>query len=69
MHINHEDRKKLGLLDVNRISIKVSGLFKSAILNDVFIKETEKGVLEVHLDTDDANANVLKNDDFVELIY
>ena len=68
LHINHEDREKLGLLNIEQISIKVGNDIKSSILNNVFIKETEKGVLEVHLDTDDANGNLLKTGDEVELI-
>ncbi len=67
LHINHDDRVKLNLLDVEKISIKVESL-KGAILNDVYIKETPKGVLEVHLDTDDGNACFLKTGDKVELI-
>ena len=69
LHINHADREKLNLLDKEVISIKVGDEIKSAILNNVYVKETPNGVLEVHLDTDDANANLLKNKDQVELIY
>ena len=69
LHINHEDREKLGLLNKEIISIRVVSQEKSAVLEKVYIKETEKGVLEVHLDTDDANGNLLKTGDFVELLY
>ena len=69
LHLNHSDRERLNLLDKETISIKVGNNEKSAILNNVFVKETENGVLEVHLDTDDANGNLLKTGDEVELIY
>ena len=69
LHLNHEDRIKLGLLGVDTISIRVGSDTKSAVLNNVYVKETEKGVLEIHLDTDDANGNLLKTGDQVELIY
>lgn len=69
LHINHVDREKLNLLDKELISIKVGNETKSAVLNNVYVKETPNGALEVHLDTDDANANLLKSGDQVELIY
>ncbi len=68
LHLNHEDRVRLGLVNVEKISIKVKSN-KSAILNDVYVKETPQGVLEVHLDTDDANGCFLKTGDMVELIF
>lgn len=68
LHLNHDDRIRLGLENINKIKVKV-GKEKSAILDDVYIKETPSGVLELHLDTDDANANLLKTGAFAELIY
>lgn len=67
LHINPIDRVKLGLESVEKISVKV-GNKKSSILNDVYVKETPSGVLELHLDTDDANANLLKTGDIAEII-
>lgn len=68
LHINHEERLKLGLENVEKIKVKV-GNEKQAVLDSVYIKETPMGVLELHLDTDDANANLLKSDDIAELVY
>ncbi len=68
LHLNHNERIELGLENIDKISVKV-GNEKTAILNDVYIKETPNGVLELHLDTDDANANFLKTGDMAELIY
>lgn len=68
LHINHEDRVSLGLENIDKISVRV-GSEKSAILESVHIKETPKGVLELHLDTDDANSNLIKNGDLADLIY
>lgn len=67
LHISHDERVKLGLEHVDVIQVRV-GDIKSAILDDVYIKETPNGVLELHLDTDDANANLLKTGDISELI-
>ena len=68
LHINHEERLRLGLANVEKIKVKV-GNEKMAVLDSVYIKETPTGVLELHLDTDDANANLLKSNDEAELIY
>ena len=68
LHINHEECVALGLENNQKIRIKV-GEEKQAILDNVYVKETPKGVMEVHLDTDDANANLLKTGDMVDLIY
>ncbi len=68
LHLNHNERIELGLENIDKISVKV-GNEKTAILNDIYIKETPNGVLELHLDTDDANANFLKTGDMAELIY
>lgn len=67
LHLNHNDRIKLGLDGIDKISVKV-GQEKSSVLNDVYVKETLNGALELHLDTDDANANLLKTGDMIELI-
>ena len=66
IHISHEDRIKYGLLE-NLYSVRISGV-KSGVLGDVHIKEVDNGSFELHLDTDDANAFLLKNGDFVEII-
>ena len=67
IHINPVDREKYGLKDKKQVSIRV-GREKSAILYNVFLKESLDGVLECHLDTDDANANFIKTGDLIEII-
>ena len=67
IHINHEDREKFGLLNVDKVSVKVVS-DKGAVLENVYIKESENGVFEMHLDTDDANACLLKNGDIGKII-
>ena len=67
LHINHIDRERLGLLTKEKVSIEL-GTVKSAVLNDVYIKETLNGVLELHLDTDDANSNLVKTGDIARII-
>lgn len=66
IHVTKELREKYGLTkDV--VSIKVEGE-KPAIIEGVSLKESEVASLELHLDTDDANANLLKTGDMLEII-
>lgn len=67
LHINKDVRKQLCLDNVEKVKVKV-GNEKSAILYDVFIKETLNGALELHLDTDDANGNFIITGDTAEII-
>ena len=67
IHMSYTERVKLGLQNVEIVSVRV-GAEKSSILNNVHIKQTPNGVFEMHLDTDDANANFLKTGDVGEII-
>lgn len=67
IHINNDDLKKYNL-DPNKLyKIKIN-TEKGAILENIHLKVKENYNLELHLDTDDANANLLNNKDEVELI-
>lgn len=68
LHINPQIRASLGLENVEKIKVRI-GEEKRAILGDVYIKETPLGELELHLDTDDANGNLIKTGDMATLIY
>lgn len=68
IHINKEDREKLGLTNKEYVSVRV-GSEKAAVLENVFIKESPNGVLEFHIDTDDANANLVKSGEIAEVIF
>ncbi len=67
IHIDHAKREELGLLNVDKVQVKVPGI-KGGILDNVSIKETNPAYFEMHLDTDDANSHLLKNNDEVEII-
>ena len=67
IHINRETRVKLGLTNVDKVSVKVLNE-KGGILNNVSIRESEPAYFEIHLDTDDANANLINQNDKVEII-
>ncbi len=65
IHISSEDRKKFNLPEV--VSLKVEGE-KGGIIGDVHIKEADEAFFEVHLDTDEANAFRLQNNQNLEII-
>lgn len=68
IHINPETREKLGLLDKKYVNVRL-GNEKKSILENVYIKETPNGVFEMHIDTDDANANFVKTGDVGEILF
>lgn len=67
IHINPSDRKELGLANKETVSVKI-GDEKSSVLEKVYIKESEFGVFEFHIDTDDANACLIKSGDIGTII-
>jgi len=66
IHITKEDREKYNLLK-DEYEIKVPGE-KGGVLSHVHIKEAPNSYYELHLDSDDANAFSIKQDDEVEII-
>lgn len=67
IHVNEEIRKEHGLVGIDKVSVKKVGE-KGAILDDVRLKDSELAYFELHLDTDDANALLLNQDDELEII-
>ena len=67
IHVNDEIRKEHDLVGVKKVSIRKTGE-KGAILDDVHLKDSELAYFELHLDTDDANALLLSQDDELEII-
>ena len=50
-----------------KVRVKVFGE-KGGILDNVYLKTSDDAFFELHLDTDDANANLIKNSDIGEII-
>ena len=67
VHATKEDAKKYGFEGKEFVSLKVGGE-KPGILENVYVRISDSFVYEVHLDTDDANAFLIKNGDEAELI-
>lgn len=67
IHVDDKILKYYKLEGKDKVSILVKGE-KSGILSDVYLKHSDEAYFELHLDTDDANAFLLKNGDIVDII-
>lgn len=67
IHMSIDDSIKYGLKNGDIVSVKVEGI-KGGILNNVHIRVDENFVLEMHIDTDDGNAFLLKGGEELEII-
>jgi len=64
IHITKEDKEKYNLKD--KVYVRINGVKRGII--EVNLKISDNAFFELHLDTDDANAFLLKNGDEVEII-
>lgn len=67
IHMNDEDAAKLGLKDKQIVNVKVDGN-RGLVFDEVLVRVHPTFVLEMHLDTDEANACGLKNGDQVTIV-
>ena len=67
IHITPKQMEMYGLVGKDRVNVIVGGE-KGGILFDVHLKVAEQSYFEMHLDTDDANAHLIKNGDIAEII-
>ncbi len=67
IHIKPSELKKYGLQQDELVCVRILGE-KAGILENVHLKVQDTAALRLHLDTDDANAFGLKNDDIVEVL-
>ncbi len=66
IHMTEKQALEFGFVDKQAVVIKIEGIKRGVI--EAFVKISSKAFLEIHLDTDDANAFLLKNGDEVEMI-
>lgn len=67
IHILPEQMKKYKLEGKETVSVRLSGE-KGGIIDNVYLRPAENSFFELHLDTDDANAHLIKNGDIAEII-
>ena len=67
IHVDKNIIKEHKLEGIEKVSVKIPGE-KGGIIDNVYLKESDEAYFELHLDTDDANAFLLNQDDEVEII-
>ncbi|CAP18411.1 CoA-phosphotransacetylase, similar to propanediol FT utilization protein PduL [Candidatus Phytoplasma mali] len=67
IHLSKEYAEKFQIQDKQKVKIKINGI-KPGILENITCRVDKDFILECHLDTDDACAFLLQNNDIVELI-
>lgn len=67
IHVDKKIREEHGLMGIDKVSIKIPGE-KGGIIDNVYLKDSDEAYFELHLDTDDANAHLLNQNDDVEII-
>ena len=67
IHILPEQMKMYNLEGREKVSVRVSGE-KGGIIDNVYLKVADNSYFELHLDTDDANAHLIKNGDIAEIL-
>lgn len=67
IHILPSQISMYGLEGRDMVSVKINGE-KGGIINNVHLKVSDEAFFELHIDTDDANAHLIKNGDIGEII-
>lgn len=67
IHMTPGQRKEFGLEGISKVGIKINGE-KGGIMTGVHVKAADASYYEMHIDTDDANAFLLNNNDEVEIL-
>lgn len=67
IHMTSEDRNRLGLDGIEEVSVLLDGE-KGGILHHVHLKVTDASMLELHIDTDDANGHLVMPGDSATII-
>lgn len=67
LHISGQQAKAYGLANNEFISVKKSGM-RQTVLEQVFVRCGSADDLELHIDTDEANAAHIKNGDYLEIV-
>lgn len=67
IHMHPNDATRFGVMDTDRISVKVPGA-RGLVYNEMLVRVSDKYKLEMHIDIDEANAAYLKNNTSVEIV-
>ncbi len=67
IHMTNKDAEKFGLKSGDYCKVRIGGE-KSTIFENVLIRTNDNWRLQIHLDTDDANAANVRSENYVEFI-
>jgi len=67
IHVDKKIRRDHNLEGIEKVSVKIGGE-KGGIIDNVYLKDSDEAFFELHLDTDDANGFLLKQNDEVDII-
>lgn len=67
IHITSKQKELYGLSNYDKVNVVLSGI-KGGMITNVSLKVSEESYFELHLDTDDANAHLVKNGDIATII-
>jgi acetate kinase len=68
IHMSPEDALRLGVADCGSVSVKIDSDGRDVVFNDVSVRVAPQFTLELHLDTDEANAAGAQAGDFAEIL-
>ncbi|MBO8139492.1 MAG: phosphate propanoyltransferase [Thermosipho sp. (in: Bacteria)] len=68
IHMHTKDAEKYGVKDKDIVKVLVEKQGRKLIFDDVLIRVSKKYALEFHVDTDEANAALLKTGDIVYIL-
>ena len=67
IHMSLEDAARFGVADGDHVSVQIDGI-KPGIMQHVLIRASDKCRLDMHIDTDDGNAFMLKQGQYVTVL-
>jgi propanediol utilization protein len=68
IHMSEENARSLGVADCGTVSVRIDSAGRDLTFNDVSVRVSPEFALELHLDTDEANAAEVKTGDYAELV-
>ncbi len=68
IHMSPDDARRLGVADCDVVSVRIDSEGRDLTFGDVSVRVAPAFTLELHLDTDEANAAQVRNGDTAELV-
>jgi acetate kinase len=68
IHMNENDAARLGVRDHDVVAVRIDSANRDLTFNDVAVRVNPNFKLELHLDTDEANAAAVRQGDVAELV-